>query len=138
MRKLSVMLLFLVCTAGSQAQTKVVDPTCEALGLAVEGGVKELSFYEVTGILDNSAPRETNRKLNQVLQMGGIQANLLLMQANKCALPKTPVSEIAYRANAFQCEFASSRVSRSKDVTTQIPECDRATWNRNYVYSKSQ
>ncbi|MFZ6745254.1 hypothetical protein ACO0LC_18675 [Undibacterium sp. JH2W] len=137
MKSYLVFLCFLLGVNVVQAQTKAVDSTCEQLSIAVEGGVKELAYYEMTGILDNSAPRETNRKLNQVLQMGAIQANLLLMQANKCVLPKLPISETAYRANALQCELASGRASRSKEGNTPLAECDRAAWSRSYVYSKS-
>ena len=132
MQKLIVVALGL-CSCVFEAKAQNV---CDQLNVAVENGVKELSFYAMSGIFDDSAPRATNRKLSQVFQMGMIQANLQLLQANKCALPKLPVSEYSYKANALQCELAGSRASRQKESNAPLPECDRATWDRKYEMPK--
>jgi hypothetical protein len=99
--------------------------SCEALAATVEAGVRDLAFYSIDGTFDSSAARETNRQLQKVVASNVIQANLTLMQANRCALPKLPIDENAYRSAALKCFTAA----KPKDGVA--PECIRPTWTRN-------
>lgn len=122
--KLPFIALVFSCLAVADAQAQTA---CDRLAEAIETSAKEISFYAVDGALDNSAPRATNRKLEQNMHVGLIQANLTLMQANKCPLPKAPFSESGYKDSAFTCVAAAMR---GGDPTKQLPECDRAKWVR--------
>lgn len=102
--------------------------SCDALAAEVEASVKELAFYSIDGSFDDSAPRETNRKLQKVIASNLIQSNLSLMQANKCPMPKLPVYESAYRSAALKCFTAE----KPKDGLA--PECIRTNWTRNTDY----
>jgi hypothetical protein len=120
-------LLVAVCGFAQAAEPKAQGPqaNCETLAAAVEAGVRDLAFYSIDGTFDNSAVRETNRQLQKVVASNLIQANLTLMQANRCALPRLPVDEGAYRSAALKCFTAT----KPKDGVA--PECVRPTWTRN-------
>lgn len=102
---------------------------CDTLGSAVESGVKELAFYSASGALDDSAPRESNRLMRKLASASVIQSNLQLMAANKCAMPKLPISDTDYYSNALDCTLATSRAQRTGEKI-ELPECDRAKWVR--------
>ena len=124
-------LLVAVCGFAQAADTATMAQqakTCDALATEVEASVKELAYYSVNGAFDDSAPRETNRKLQKVVASNLIQANLALMQANKCTLPKLPIYESAYRSAALKCLSAE----QPKDGVA--PECVRTKWSRNTDY----
>jgi hypothetical protein len=95
---------------------------CDALAKAVDDGVKEMAFYDEAA-LGTPALEVTNRRLNLVAEASRVQSNLMLMQANKCPMPKDPISPRAYFGSAFACAHAIV-----KPGTDPIPECDREKW----------
>jgi hypothetical protein len=101
---------------------------CDALSAEVEASVKELSYYSVDGTFDDSAPRETNRKLQKVVASNLIQSNLALMQANKCPMPRQPIYESAYRSAALKC------LNAEQPKEGVAAECIRTKWTRNTDY----
>jgi hypothetical protein len=118
--------VLLVAACGfAQAADNKSQGTCDALAAAVEGGVRDLAHYSFDGTFDSSAMRETNRQLQKVVASNLIQANLTLMQANRCPLPKLPVDEYAYRSAALKC------LSAVKPKDGVAPECIRPNWVRN-------
>lgn len=120
----------LLCFALTAPYAVFAQSSCDQLQVAVEDGIKEISFQSLTRYSDNSAPRLTNRKLEQLAQIGMIQANLTLMQASKCNLPKAPVQEKAYKESAGKCLTAlDSPVERGAEVKP-LSECDRTKWIR--------
>ena len=120
-------LLVAVCGFAQAADTKPQgqQTVCDSLAASVEEGVKDLSHYRFDGAFDNSAVRETNRQLQKVVTTNLIQANLTLMQANKCVLPKLPINDYAYRSAALKCATST----KPKDEVA--PECVRPNWTRN-------
>ena len=121
-------LLVAACGFAQAADSKSPSGVCEGLAAEVDASLKELAYYSIDGTFDDSAPRETNRKLQKVIASNLIQANLTLMQANKCALPKLPIYENAYRSAALKC----FTVDQPKDGVA--PECIRSKWVRNPDY----
>jgi hypothetical protein len=123
--------VLLVAACGfAQAADKVSaqQGPCDALAGEVEASVKELAYYSINGTLDDSAPRETNRKLQKVVASNLIQSNLVLMQANKCPMPKLPIYESAYRSAALKC-FTAEQPKEGIAL-----ECVRTKWTRNTDY----
>jgi hypothetical protein len=118
--------LFLVALAMHSAAFS--QSVCEDLARAAEDNVKEMAYAVTDGSSDNSAPRETNRKLNQIAQSSMLNANLMLMAANKCTMPKLPVSEKSYRDSASECSLAH-RMPKSGQPAP-LAECDRSKWVR--------
>jgi hypothetical protein len=122
--------VLLVAVCGfAQAEDVKASPqqarTCQALADVIEANVRDLAFYNIDGTFDGSAARETNRQLQKVVATNLIQSNLLLMQANRCSLPKLPVDDEAYRSAALKCFTAS------KPKEGVAPECIRPKWTRN-------
>ena len=105
--------------SGANAQAN-----CDAFNEAIDSSIKEISFLSAEGIGDNSAPRESNRKTNQLFHMSMINANLVLMQAGKCPLPKTPIHQHAYKISAQKCMLAILKANG----TNPLPDCDRSAW----------
>lgn len=129
MKQLLAAFLVLVCgVASAQARPTAI---CDRLAQAVEDNAKNLSYYRVSGIADDSAPRETNRLLQRVIYTNMLQSNLTLMQANKCALPSTPVVDDAYTSSALKCMTAKVN-AHSKFP----PECDQSSWVRDLAAPK--
>ena len=100
-------------------------PVCDELGQAVEAGVKEMAYYN-DAALGTPEAELTNRRLSMVAEASRVQSNLLLMQANRCAMPKQAINPRAYLQAAFACVHRSPKSSSS-----YIPECDRAKWTRS-------
>lgn len=85
---------------------------------------QNLASSFVTGISDNSAPRATNRSLDEL--QGFTKASLLyeMMKDNKCPLPKSPPRAGTYLGAALKCEEDRMSV-RSPD------SCKRENWNKS-------
>ena len=98
---------------------------CDDLAKAVEAGVKEMAYFEQSA-LGTPASEVTNRRLSIVAEASKVQSNLLLMQSNKCPMPKQSINSRAYFNNAFACAHAMPKAG-----TGPIPECDRSTWVRS-------
>ena len=128
MRKIFIAALLASCFASGPA---LANSVCDQFAYAIESSVKEISHYSRGGSIDNSAPRAANRKLDQSIHVGLIQANLTMMQAAKCTLPKEPIQENSYGSAAFKCEMAAFKAGQSgSPATTPLPECDRDKWVR--------
>lgn len=123
---MKLMLVIIAAFAVAQAHA---ESTCELLSKAVEGGVQELAYQGFVGVFDDSAARESNRLLQKVFISTAIQSNLILMQANKCQLPKLPVNDVDYSSNALECAISTSKAQRTGDKAPQA-ECNRDKWAR--------
>jgi hypothetical protein len=126
-------LLVAVCgfaQAADKAQTQT--GTCDTLAAAFEDGVKELSFSHAQGMFETSAAREANLQLEKVATTNLMQMHLTLLAANKCPLPKTPLSDNAYGDDAFACakDIEKNATSGNKDFPAS---CDRAKWTRGFL-----
>jgi hypothetical protein len=73
--------------------------------------------------------KELSRELQRSNAISRIQANLVLMQANKCALPKEEISDKRYINAALQCEIAKSKAQRAGEKASPA-ECDRDKWEK--------
>jgi hypothetical protein len=118
-------LLVAVYGFAAAADMKSQQSGCDRFAVAVEDGVKALA---ATAQYDGAA-NEVQRKLESNSILKEIQANLTLMQANKCQLPKDPVGSRWYFSAAFQCDMARNKALRAGDKQ-QPPECDRDRWVR--------
>ncbi len=113
-------LMIVSCVASAQS-------ACDTLTKAAEKNIKEMSYSVAAGMF--SSEGETNRRLEKVYVATALQSNLMLMQANKCPMPKAPVSDTEYSKNAMECVLAASKAQRLGDKGA-LSECDRATWTR--------
>ncbi|WP_124081511.1 hypothetical protein [Pigmentiphaga humi] len=114
-----------IASMGANAQT----PACTALSGEVDAGLKELAMDRLY-VIDDSAPRETNRKLSAIYDLNVIQANIALMAANKCNPIAQPISDRAYHDAAYACDREAESMSGSSDLKP-APKCDRSTWQKN-------
>lgn len=125
--KILLLISLVLATNLALADPKSSALICDELSASVEAGNKELSAAGVYDFFEENAFRETNRQLKMVVASNIIQSNLVLMQANKCQLPKTPVANNLYISNSLQCEAARSKAARLKEK--DLPEeCDRSKW----------
>lgn len=126
---MKTLLLILLALASSLAlaDPKSSAPICDELSASIDAGSKELSAAGVSDFFGDSAFKETNRQLKMVVASNIIQSNLVLMQANKCQLPKAPIANNLYISNSLQCEAALSKAARLKEKDSPT-ECDRSKW----------
>lgn len=127
-------LLVAACGFAQAAESKPVGQPgmCEALASEVEDGVKELSFAHAQAMFETSAARETNLQLEKVTTTNLMQMHLDLLVAHKCPLPKAPISDTAYRDDAFACarDMEKNMNASSKDLPAS---CDRSKWVRGFL-----
>ena len=102
---------------------KTVVPVCDEIRSMVEDDVK--SMAESTMDTGNDVVSQ----LRKLTSIGQIQANLTLMQANKCQLPKSAVDYRPYLYSASRCAIAKSAAQRAGSNARPL-ECDRDTWTR--------
>ncbi|MEP2735512.1 MAG: hypothetical protein ABJP34_04365 [Erythrobacter sp.] len=98
---------------------------CEALAIDWDNIGKRLASNLSRGLTDNSAPRGTLRKLEDMEQWQKAEMVYAMMKDNKCSLPDSPPSAATYLTAATGCDLAKLR-ARSSDV----PECDRRNWKK--------
>lgn len=111
-----------------QAAAQAASPNAEVLRLCksveglIEDGLKAIAYESFSGILDNSAPRETNRQLKIVAATTGIQIHQAHMQSLGCPPILTPLTHTPYVSAALTCSLAKGDESKEK--------CDRKSWVR--------
>lgn len=118
-----------VCPLSLMAQQRpapVPPPSAEVMRLCksseslIEDALKAIAFENVAGILDNSAPRETNRQLRVLAATGSIQIQQAHMQELRCAPIVLPISHLYYSSAALACALAKGDEAK----------CDRKAWVR--------
>ena len=77
---------------------------------------------EAEGIGDDSAPRQTNRDVENSNSLLRASMVLTLMQAHHCALPDHSPSMATYLSPALSC------VTDRLKGTSEPPTCNQATW----------
>lgn len=111
-----------VCFTLPAYAESIQDRLCEVYSDLYEGANKELASIAVSGIGDDSAPRETNRQLKKLNERIFQLITVTQMQFHGCTVPKVPSSDIAYIIDAIEC--STSRLTEGLDT----PECDRSSW----------
>lgn len=125
--KILLLAALMAAPTAALAEPKASTSVCESLAVAVDADMKQLAASGVSDFFEDSAMRETNRRLGRVVAASLIQSNLMLMQANKCLPPKAPISDGTYINDALQCEIAKSKAQRLGDKSLPA-ECDRDKW----------
>ena len=111
------------------APNQVVQPSAEVLRLCksaeglLEDGLKAIAYESFAGILDNSAPRETNRQLKIVAATTGIQVQQAHLQSLGCPALLLPITHAPYISAAISCSLAKGDEIKEK--------CDRKSWVRS-------
>eukprot|EP00919_Chromeraceae_sp_WS-2016_P016758 GHVR01040063.1.p1 GENE.GHVR01040063.1~~GHVR01040063.1.p1 ORF type:complete len:133 (-),score=10.37 GHVR01040063.1:55-453(-) len=121
MLRLTGSFLVLAMTAGAAA----AEPMgCEKLMDEYVQVNKELSAIWADGIVDDSAPRATNREL-KALNGRMIQSmSIDMMIAKNCPLPDQPSSFVIYLSPALACSTEGYKGTKESIAA----KCDRATW----------
>jgi hypothetical protein len=97
---------------------------CDRLNANIESNLKDLAFERTSGLIDNSAPRETNRQLKASSALAAIQLTINQQQIAKCKPYVEPVTGKEYEAAASKCylAFQTGQKESIKDA------CDRSIW----------
>jgi hypothetical protein len=80
-----------------------------------------MASRSASGLLDDSAPRETMRAAQDTADISRAQVIISLMQANKCGLPDHAPTSITYLSAALTC-----RADRMK--SSDAPSCKMEDW----------
>ena len=108
-----------------QAEAQAVGTAagkCAALSADYDQYEKAMASRWADGIADNSAPRATNRAIEDSNALMQAQITLTLMQANRCSLPDHAPSIKKYVSEALTC--STDRLKAGADA----PSCDMKTW----------
>lgn len=119
MRRLFGLAVAVALGAGPAAAQ--VGANCPAISDAYEAALKDLAYASTKGMLTRSAPQATQTASEQMVSLARAQANLDLLIASRCPLPKSPVSEQAYMSAAADCALAS-------DEAQMRAKCARSEW----------
>ena len=100
--------------------------SCDVLAQKLVNIDKSVQYERISGIGDNSAPRETNRLLTVGTLLQRKQYIFGVMQAQKCPIPK--VVEYSFMTAAADCRLAilSDRNGMAKEEVDK--KCDKALW----------
>jgi hypothetical protein len=109
-------------TLAAPAAPATPSGICPSLAREYDGIEKSLASTYAEGIGDDSAPRETNRQVENSNDLMRASMVLTLMQAHHCSLPDHSPSAIRYLSPALSCA-----TDRLKGVS-QPPSCDQSTW----------
>ena len=125
MKRLGTAVMFAIAGAAPLAHAG-----CKELAAAIEASQKELAFQHVDALLDNSAPRETNRQLRALNELQAIRANLVLMQSAKCPMSTDPIDSggSQFISAAVDCKLAMEKNGIQADETKAA--CKRSDWAR--------
>jgi hypothetical protein len=114
-------------TATAKPST-VVEASPETLRLCklaegqIEDALKAIAFEGVAGILDNSAPRESNRQLRITAATMNIQVQQIHMNSLGCPAIQWTLAPSIYGTAPMACALASGESTKEK--------CDRKLWVR--------
>lgn len=100
----------------------VVNGICSKLAADYDQVDKSLALTFAEGVGDNSAPRDTSRKIEESNELSRASMMLTLMEAHHCPLPDHAPSETRYMSNALTC---STDILRSG---ADAPSCKTDTW----------
>ena len=98
---------FLALGSHALAQSQA---SCSATQAQLETNVKNIARAQYSASGDNSAPRATMRMAEATLFAQLANANLTLLIAMKCPLPREPIDPGQYRIKALQCAADMSAV----------------------------
>jgi hypothetical protein len=99
---------------------------CEEFNQILEARAKELEFREIDGIGKEGAAA-VDSSTQQLVQASLLQSNLMLMQANKCPMPRNPIDPRLYFHSAFNCVHFVP-----KPNSMEVAPCDRKKWVKSY------
>lgn len=121
----SMIAFFAAALLSAQALASEPD-ICSRFNSAIERSQKQIAIEMSDGMFDNSAPRETSRRLsinNELLLMG---MNFSLLSQNKCKPSTDPVvfSFPGYFTAAMECR--TDQISGKKDSE----KCKRENWSK--------
>ena len=116
--------LLICCAFTTYALPVFSQSVCDVSLSAIEDNLKSMAFAGAD--LGGGPQRESVRRSEQIFYASLIHSNLIVLQANKCPMPKGAISQSAYREVAVGCVLA---LSKSTGTTTPA-ECDRSTWTR--------
>jgi hypothetical protein len=112
-----------VIAAPAGAATPAVTNVCSKLGGDYDQVEKSLALTYAEGVGDNSAPRDTSRKIEESNDLARASMMLTLMQAHHCSLPDHAPSHARYMSNALTC--ATDMLRSGGEVP---PSCKTETW----------
>jgi hypothetical protein len=100
--------------------------TCKGFADAIDGRMKMAAYDYSDGLMDNSAPRETNRQLRLALAMTEIGIQVQLMGQHKCPPINKPINIDTYFASAIECR---GKLMDWREGKPRPGECAYETWN---------
>lgn len=120
-------LALLMTPALAAAQAPAAAGPCRGLALAVESGLKDLSYTRFASNA-RSAPQATQLAAEQQNRIALIGLNLTLMSAHRCPMPTAPISDMTYSLNALQCVTAELDEALGKGDGSRAAKCRRLDW----------
>ncbi len=106
LKQLGIAVIVSSCAMPALGQQK--SALCLAAEIAIEDALKEIAYAKISGLLDNSAHRENNRLLMQVVGWMEVNSNITQMQTLKCPALGFSISPRAYDRGAAECYITSS------------------------------
>jgi hypothetical protein len=100
--------------------------TCASLAFQWDNIEKNLGANLSRSLTENSAPRATLGKLEDLEQLAKAEMIYQMMKDQKCPLPTTPPSAATYVLAASTCDLERMR-QRSSDIA----ECKRENWKKS-------
>lgn len=97
---------------------------CRASEGYIEENLKSIAYENISGIGDNSAPRETNRQLKINAAGNQITNQLIHMQSLQCPAIQWSITHTVFTSYAIECSLA---VTRNEDYKEK---CNRKNWTR--------
>jgi hypothetical protein len=98
---------------------------CDEFAREIDRGLREIAYFDEPAYKETAAS-EASRKMDRAYEVSRMQANLSLMLANRCAMPKYPMEPRIYAENAYKCRRAAPIASVAYG---EFPtECDRTKW----------
>ena len=121
----AIMLSSLAAPSSNLAAQNTPMSACASLALQWDNVEKNLGANLSRSLTENSAPRATLGKLEdlELLTMAGMIYQM--MKDQKCPLPTTPPSATSYVMAASTCDL-----ERLRQRSSNIPECNRENWKK--------
>jgi hypothetical protein len=102
------------------------QPTCAMLLGRYNDENKELSAIWADGLFDNSAPRETNRGLQELNSRLIQQMAVQMLISKQCPLPTQSSGYIFYSMAAMDCRTA--RREQPSTTSGSPAACEKSSW----------
>jgi hypothetical protein len=110
---LSAIPAYTVAAAPTTAPAAASSGTCASLARDYDQVDKSLALTYAEGIGDNSAPRETNRRIENSNDLARASIIVTLMQTHHCAMPDHAPNVIRYLSEALTC--STDRLKGTQD-----------------------